>query len=343
MGTDLLSTPFHPALEEGAQNAIRVCLNVQPDERVALITDRDCLGIGAALAAEIARVAESFEAIVLEDVAKRPVNYLPPEVESALERAHVSIFAALAQPGELAMRRAFTGIVAAKAMRHAHMVGITERIMQEGMRADFLEIARLTEWVRSRAVKAKEITCKTPAGTDLRATFDSRLKWIPTPGIISPEKWGNLPGGETFTCPGRVDGVFVVDGVLGDWLAPKYGDIRETPLTITIENSRIVDTKCDHKEALEDFRAYTSTDENSNRVGEYALGTNTSITGLIGNMLQDEKIPGIHIAFGHPYSRYTGADWKSSTHIDVVGRDFDIWFDGKPIMAKGRYLTNGDL
>lgn len=343
MSTDLLAIPFDPALEEGAQNAIRICLDVQPDERVALITDRDCLAIGAALAAEIDRVAESYETIVLEDVARRPVDYLPLEVESALERAQVSILAALAQPGELAMRRAFTGIVAAKGMRHAHMVGITERIMREGMRADFREIARLTEWVRSRAARAREIVCKTPAGTDLRAVFDPRLKWIPTPGIISPEKWGNLPGGETFTCPARVDGIFVVDGVLGDWLAPKYGDMRETPLTITIENSRIVDTKCDNRAALEDFRAYTATDENSNRVGEYALGTNTSIRDLIGNMLQDEKIPGIHIAFGHPYARYTGADWRSSTHIDVVGREFDVWFDGRQIMAKGRYLTNGGL
>jgi leucyl aminopeptidase (aminopeptidase T) len=58
-------------------------------------------------------------------------------------------------------------------------------------------------------------------------------------------------------------------------------------------------------------------------------------------MLQDEKIPGVHIAFGHPYARYTGADWKSTTHIDVVGRDFDVWFDGTPIMRKGRYLLNG--
>ena len=63
------------------------------------------------------------------------------------------------------------------------------------------------------------------------------------------------------------------------------------------------------------------------------------MTGIIGNMLQDEKIPGVHIAFGHPYSSYTGADWRSSTHIDVVGRDFDVWFDGEPIMEAGRYLT----
>jgi len=340
--TDLLSTPYDPGLEEGAVNAVRVCLDIQPDERVALITDRASIGIGAALAAELVHVAESFETVVLEDVADRPVEHLPVPMEAAMERAQVSIFAAQALPGELAMRRAMTGIVFAKKMRHAHMVGINARIMMEGMRADFQEIAKLTEWVRERAMRADEITCRTPAGTDLRATFDPRLKWIPTPGLISPEKWGNLPGGETFTCPARVDGVYVVDGVLGDWLAPKYGDMRETPMTITIENSRIVGIQCDHEGALDDFKTYTSADENSNRVGEFALGTNTAVKDLIGNMLQDEKIPGIHIAFGHPYARYTGADWRSSTHIDVVGRDFDVWFDGKPVMRGGRYLANGE-
>ena len=40
---------------------------------------------------------------------------------------------------------------------------------------------------------------------------------------------------------------------------------------------------------------------------------------MIGKILQDEKFPGIHIAFGNPYGAHTGADWYSSTHIDVVG------------------------
>jgi leucyl aminopeptidase (aminopeptidase T) len=260
---------------------------------------------------------------------------------NALEQADVSIFAATALPGELAMRRAMTDIVNAGRIRHGHMVGITPQIMLEGMRADFRAVAELTEWVRERAVRAREITCETPAGTAIRARFDPAIRWIPTPGIITPDKWGNLPGGETFTAPARVDGVFVVDGVLGSWMAPKHGDMRDRPLIITIADSRIVDLECDSDEVLEDFRKYTSTDENSDRVGEFALGTNLAVKDVIGNMLQDEKIPGVHIAFGHPYSEHTGADWHSETHIDVVGRDFDVWFDGEPIMKRGRYLKNG--
>ena len=55
--------------------------------------------------------------------------------------------------------------------------------------------------------------------------------------------------------------------------------------------------------------AYCHTDENSDRVGEFAIGTNIAIRDVIGNILQDEKIPGVHIAFGNPYAVHTGADW----------------------------------
>ena len=106
---------------------------------------------------------------------------------------------------------------------------------------------------------------------------------------------------------------------------------------IEVENNRIRSLRSENKELLDDFRAYTSTDENSNRVGEFAIGTNTACTHIIGNILQDEKIPGVHIAFGHPYAEHTGANWLSKTHIDCVGRDFDIWFDGEQVMRAGSF------
>jgi leucyl aminopeptidase (aminopeptidase T) len=218
------------------------------------------------------------------------------------------------------------------------MVNITRQIMLEGMRADFREVDALSQRLIDRARRAKRINCKTPRGTDFEGEFSPKLKWLKTSGLISPEKWGNLPGGEIFTAPANTNGIFIVDGVVGDYLCAKYGDLKDTPIRIEVRENRIVDLACENKELLEEFRAYTSTDENSDRVGEFAIGTNTACTQVIGNILQDEKIPGIHIAFGHPYAEHTGADWKSKTHIDCVGRDFDIWFDDEQIMRAGKFL-----
>jgi leucyl aminopeptidase (aminopeptidase T) len=231
-----------------------------------------------------------------------------------------------------------TAVINRQGIRHAHMVNIDRQIMVEGMRADYAEVDRLSTRLLAKARPARRIRVTSPAGTEIEATFAPHLHWIKTSGIITPEKWGNLPGGEIFTAPENVEGRFVVDGVVGDFLCRKYGDLKETPLTIDIRGNRIAGLSCENAALLEDFRRYTTTDENSDRVGEFALGTNTAVRDVCGNILQDEKIPGVHIAFGHPYAEHTGQTWVSTTHIDCVGRDFDVWIDGEPVMQNGAYL-----
>ncbi len=323
----------------GARNAVRVCLQLRPKERITIITDEATRDIAAALQAEVEEIGSEHAVFVIENYARRPLTAMPQIILDDLAQSQVSIFCAQSQRGELGSRMQMSDVVNRKHIRHGHMVNITRQIMTEGMRADFRAIDALSQRLIERVRHAERIICRTPRGTDFEAEFSPKLKWLKTSGIITPEKWGNLPGGEIFTAPMNTNGTFVVDGVVGDYLCNKYGDLHDAPLTIEVENNRIVDLRCDHKELLEDFRAYTSTDENSNRVGEFAIGTNTACTHVIGNILQDEKIPGVHIAFGHPYAEHTGAKWVSKTHIDCVGRDFDIWFDGEPVMRAGKFLV----
>src|SRR2546421_3508644 len=326
-------------LAPGARNALRICLQLKPSERITIITDEVTRDIAAALQAEVEEIGSEHAVFVLENYDSRPLTKMPTEIVDDLATSQVSIFAAQSQPGELAARRDMTAVVDRHHIRHGHMVNITRQIMLEGMRADFREIDALSQRLIERARRATRIKCRTLHGTDFEGEFSPKLKWLKTSGLISPEKWGNLPGGEIFTSPLNSNGIFVVDGVVGDYLCAKYGDLQQTPIRIEVRDNRIVDLRCDNNELLEEFRAYTSTDENSNRVGEFAIGTNTACTHVIGNILQDEKIPGIHIAFGHPYSEHTGANWVSKTHIDCVGRDFDIWFDDDKIMEAGEFLV----
>ena len=338
----LLSLAYPTEFVPGAQSAVTTCLRVEPTEKVTLIVDRITEPIGAALAVELEALGCQWNAFILEDSSPRPLVDMPEAVLADMETSQVSIFAVQVQPNELHSRMQMTDVVNRRKMRHAHMVNITPEIMCQGMRADFNLVDRLSQQVLERVRKATRIRATTAAGTDITAEMNPSYKWFKTSGIISTEKWGNLPGGECFTSPGEVNGTFVVDGVVGDWLCSRYGLLEATPLTIKIVGNRIVSCSSVNKQLEEDFWNYTHTDENSDRVGEFAIGTNLGVERVIGNILQDEKFPGIHIAFGNPYGEHTGAPWRSGTHIDVVGLRFNIWLESESgpeqIMRDGRFL-----
>jgi aminopeptidase len=329
---------FDPEYTPGARNAVKVCLRIQPNEKVTVITDDATKEIAASIVHELEEVGSPYHAWVLEDLAPRPLTDLPQDILDDLETSQVSVFAVQAQANELRSRMQMTDVVNRRKIRHAHMVNINRQIMLEGMRADFLKVDRISTKVIDMVRKASRITAKTAAGTDLTADLNPNYRWLKTSGIISPDKWGNLPGGEVFTTPGEVNGTFVIDGVVGDWLCAKFGSLRENPLTIRVKGNRLTEAHSENRELEADFWRYTHTDENSDVVGEFAIGTNIELKDIIGQILQDEKYPGIHIAFGNPYGAHTGAEWYSSTHIDVVGRNFDIWVDSEQIMRSGQFL-----
>src|SRR5437899_3377140 len=330
--------PVDPELIPGARNAVNVCLRVKPTEKVTIITDEATKEIAAALLSEVEALGAPYRAWVLEDLAPRPLSSLPPEILHDLESSQVSIFAVQAQTNELKSRMQMTDVVNRRRIRPAHMVNINRQIMLEGMRADFLKVDRISLKVFELVSRAKAIRAKTAAGTDLSAILNPNYRWLKTSGIISPDKWGNLPGGEVFTTPGEVNGTFVIDGVVGDYLCAKFGSLRENPLTIRVKVNRSTEAHSANSQLNAVVWQYTHTDENSDRVGEFAVGTNIELKDVIGQILQDEKFPGIHIAFGNPYGAHTGAEWYSSTHIDVVGRKFDIWVDDEQIMKHGKFL-----
>jgi Leucyl aminopeptidase (aminopeptidase T) len=330
---------FDPELTPGARNAVNVCLRVQSSEKVTVITDEASREIAAAIVRELENLGARYHAWVLEEIASRPLEHLPQVICDDLETSQVSIFAVQAQMNELKSRMEMTDMVNRRRIRHAHMVNINRQIMLEGMRADFLKVDRISAKVVDMVRKAKQVRAKTPAGTDLIADLNPNYKWLKTSGIISPDKWGNLPGGEIFTTPGEVNGTFVIDGVVGDYLCAKFGDLKDNPLTVQVRRNRLTEAHSPNRELENDFWKYTHTDENSDRVGEFAIGTNIELKDVIGQILQDEKYPGVHIAFGNPYGAHTGADWYSSTHIDIVGRKFDIWVDSEQIMRGGQFLV----
>ena len=322
----------------GARNAVETCLAIQPGERVALIADDASRTVAESIHEALLERGAQPDLVVIESIASRPMRTAPPAVLDALARADAGILCVQPLEGELAARMAIVSVVERRRIRYAHMVGVTPQIMQQGMRADYRKVDRLSQELCERMPHARLLTVRTPGGTDFTATFDPSLAWVKTSGIINPRYWSNLPAGEVFTTPASVDGVFVCDGTAGDYFNAKYGILERTPLVLEIRGGRLVSATCDRKDLQRDFWEYCHTDANSDRVGELAFGTNVGLSEMIGVLLQDEKVPGVHLAFGDPYGTQTHADWKSRTHVDVLTRGCDVWIDDDQVIAAGRYL-----
>src|SRR5207237_202832 len=124
--------------------------------------------------------------------------------------------------------------------------------MQQGMRADYRIVDRLSDKLRERMLRAKTLTVRTEAGTEFVAHFDRGLDWVKTSGLINPRYWSNLPAGEVFTTPATVDGTFVCDATAGDHFNGKYGDLQSTTLVDVL--TRQCDVWIDDDQVIEKGR-----------------------------------------------------------------------------------------
>ena len=333
-------------IEEGVKQAVEHCLKVKAGENVVIITDAETVDIGSAIKAAIEKITAEVKFFVMEDFGERPIDY-PKAIDDAIKAADVSIYAAQGAEGELQTFRMkmLRAVEANPRLRHAHMIGITPEIMKDGMCSDYKEIQRVSRLVYEKVRNAGKIRVVNEKGNDFVAEFSPQLKWLVEDGDIPPGDWKNLPDGEVCTCPVNVNGKVIFDGCLGDFFTEKYGSLENTPIFIEVENGRAIkeSIQCNDEQLRNEFIRYLfENDENSNRIGEFAIGTNTGLTKLIYNLLQDEKFPSVHIAFGSPSPGKTGADWDSKTHVDGMIKNPTIYVDGEMLMDKGQFCLTDD-
>lgn len=333
-------------IQEGAEQAVSKCARLQPGESIVIITDHATQHIASALR----DVADSISpgdvtTFIMEHFGDRPDDgsnplQLPDEVVKALGGADVSFFAATSKKGEVHSFRLplIQVVLASERLRHGHMPGIDDELMGMGMCADYKEVQEISARVGEIVKEARYITITTPAGTEFTAEFSPSYRWLILDGILRPGTLTNLPEGEVTTCPYDIsEGVIVVDGILGDYFTEEFGLLEATPVTLELQNGRVRKMSCVDDDLLRELTQYIEQDENADRIGEFAIGTNIGLDRLVGNILQDEKFPGVHVAMGHPTPELTGADWESKAHLDGVLKNVTIDVEGQVIMRDGRF------
>ncbi|MBU2637929.1 MAG: aminopeptidase [Nanoarchaeota archaeon] len=328
-------------VKKAAMNVLKNGFKLQKGETFVVICDNNNKFFSDALAEAALRMKAKPVVFLLEDFGKRPARF-NDTLLNALKEASAGTLCATERETELEfLREPLYNSIRQYPIRFASMTGINREAVETGLNTDFKKVAEFTDKVYNLVKDCGEIRVTTALGTDLTIKC-GKYRWFSCNGVLKEGvKDDNYPEGEVFTCPVDMYGKIVVDGVLGDIYDAKYGIITKTPLTITIENCRAVmdSISCKNKAIAADIRNYLLTgDQYASRVGEVALGTNLCLERIIGNLLQDEKFPSFHLAFGDPYGNDTGAEWASNRHIDMVVLEPDIYIDGKQIMKKGKYL-----
>jgi leucyl aminopeptidase (aminopeptidase T) len=217
------------------------------------------------------------------------------------------------------------------------MPNADEQVLIKGVGVDNLKVQEFTEKVFQSVSGAERVEVSSSIGTSLSFTLDPQRQWLVFGSVLRKNGWTNLPGAEVAVCPEDAQGTAVIDGVIGDFFV-KYGCVRETPLTLKLEKSRVVHAECKNVSLESELRAYLRTDEASNRVGELAFGTNQFLEGFSGKMIIDEKFPTVHFAAGHPYvAEGEEPPFDSKTHVDFVMKSVTAKVDGRTILEDGSY------
>jgi len=316
-----------PELREAVKKAYLDCLNLNSDESVLVITDPSTLELGMAfftVGQEYSKLTHLF----LMPVAKVNGEEPPKTVADIMSHYDVIVCPTVKSLTHTDAKRNACKM----GSRVATLPGITKDVFIRTMKADYLQIAKKTEFISKRLSQTQTVKNKTKLGTNLNLTING-MKPISSTGLIREKgKGGNIPSGESFLAPaeGKSNGTLVVDASIAG-----IGKIKNKPVEIEIKNGYAVEFSGGEeatilKNMLSDFG------KEGLNVAELGIGTNDSAI-ITGQILEDEKVFGtIHIAFGNNISM--GGTCNVGIHLDCVVTEANIWFDDQKIMENGKLL-----
>ena len=308
-------------------------------DRVVIVVDGAREAVGATLA-ELARtLGAEPELVLLEKLGRRPLRNLPTQLRAELSRAQASVLLVGFEEGERQMRREYVELVTELRLRHAHMVGVGRRTLLAGFSVDPQRIVDATRAVRTRLREDSVLRLRSPAGSDLEVKLDPKCRWQERVGLVRPGRWENLPSGELFTCPMDVNGVFVADASMGGPIGAAAGALSRSPVRVDIKAGQCRSVQCIDRGLVSAVEAALRAERNGDRVGMVVLGTNVGMRDATGEVVSDQNLPGLHLAFGATLADQTGASWDSPGQLLLTATNADLDLDGTPLVRQGRYLV----
>ncbi|MFB6096199.1 MAG: aminopeptidase [Haloferacaceae archaeon] len=307
-------------LRDAAHTAIHQCMNLQPDESCAVVTDDERWRIGKLLY-ETARDVTDDAVIVRYPPGEQHGAEPPKPVAAAMAGADVVLAPTTKSLSHTRARGAATEAGA----RAATLPGITEEVMRIGLDADYDAIARHCEAVLEQVTGAAEVRVESPQGTDITFRPGER-EWLKDTGMVHEAGgFSNLPAGEVFVSPESADGTYVVDGTMmpHGLLGP------DERLRFEVEDGLVTAISDDAvREQVE--TAAESVGDAAYNLAELGIGTNVGVDDLVGSVLLDEKAGGtVHVAIGDDAG--IGGDTDAPIHLDGILREPTVYADGEEV------------
>jgi leucyl aminopeptidase (aminopeptidase T) len=307
-------------LSDAAATAVEQCLNVAPDESVAVVTDDAREPIGEALYAA-ATDATDDATLLRYPPAEQHGTEPPAPVAAAMAEADVF----LAPTTKSLSHTRARGAACDAGARGATLPGITEDVFTTGLDADYAAIEAACDDVLGQIGDADEVRVTAPAGTDIAFEIGDR-EWLADTGMVrEPGDFSNLPAGEVFVAPASATGTFVVDGTM-----MPHGLLDDgQELAFEVEDGFVTEISDDAIRADVEAAADEVGDAAYN-LAELGIGTNGGVEELVGSVLLDEKAGGtVHIAIGD--NAGIGGETDAPLHLDGIVRDPAVYADGDEI------------
>ncbi|MBO4303363.1 MAG: aminopeptidase [Lentisphaeria bacterium] len=297
-------------------------LAVKKGEKVLLLYDKGTLGVGEAFrqAGVLAGISVTGKEIQIT-----PAGGADPDEETCLEMGKYPVIVA-ATTNSLTHCRAMTQ-ARRNGTRAVTLPGITEDLFARSVPEDPLQMRRTGEKLLKKFAGKHKCRLTTEKGTLLtfetgKYPFESDDGFFSKKGVV-----GNIPAGEVFGIPEKMNGSLVVDGSIAGTPWKKGMPAAE----IRIRNNSAVSFHGARGKALE--KALAAAGAKATKVAEFGIGLNPSLA-LSGNVLEDEKVKGtVHIAFGNDAGM--GGTNDVPVHIDCIIQAPTLELDGKIVMEKG--------
>jgi leucyl aminopeptidase (aminopeptidase T) len=334
-------------LRRAATMLVMTALRVAPGERFVAVGDLESQSIIDALEVAGRNVGAETTTLRLDQLRSystnhsgdRPHKVLPDGVRRAMLSAQASVFVASSPHPESPMRDQLLHVVGACKIRHAHLPGISPAAFAAGMAQSYETIAAAGKALEDKLATAKRVDVESAEGTKLVVMPPRDGRWIARLGRVTAGQATVFPAGSIIACPDLVSGTFAATACVGEFFGAREGLLRDA-LLFEIADGRVVGVDAPNNPHLvRDVETMLKVAPNSDRIGLVVLGVNAGVGEPTGDVGVDQHRPGLHLVFGDPLPKLTGAAWSARTSFAACQAASSVSIDGARVIDAGALVS----